>query len=131
MLVCSVYYNIISAYTTVYRGLSLLLWWRESGKCSLEMLRLAPFLTVDFLEVSLSKIWGLYVKKKHVRLELSIPMERSLDYHTRVIRGHKKRWLHTDCPSCVHLLVFWYSGYGKVILREHERLQNSNIHVKS
>lgn len=25
-------------------------------------------------------------------------MERSLDYHTRVIRGDKKRLLDTDCP---------------------------------
>lgn len=63
------------------------------------MLRLSPFLTVDFLEVSLSTIWGLLVKKEHVRLEFSILMEISLDYHKKVIRGDKKILLDTDCPS--------------------------------
>lgn len=39
------------------------------------------------------------MKKEHVRLELSIPMERSLDYHKKMIRGDKKKFLDTDCPS--------------------------------
>lgn len=39
------------------------------------------------------------MKKEHFRLELSIPMERSLDYRKKVIRGDKKILLDTDCPS--------------------------------
>lgn len=46
------------------------------------------------------------MKKEHVRLELSIPMEISLDCHKKVIRGDKKGLLDTDCPYSADICSF-------------------------